>query len=123
MPMEDDEQEDQAYSESESDKDDKKNKKDVFKAAKLNPVLYEDSQTKKERRMQLLAKKKASHSDYVNELRREIYDLPEEVHLGGMSTQRTRFMREQEQIERFELENFKRMQFTKSEIKDMRRRQ
>lgn len=88
----------------------------------MNPVLFEDSQTKKDRRMQLLAKKRASNSDYVNELRREVYDLPEEVHLGGMASQRTRFMREQEQIERLEQENFKRMSFNKKEIKDMRKR-
>jgi hypothetical protein len=59
----------------------------------------------------------------VSELRKEIYDLPEEVHMGGMATQRTRFNREQEQIERLEQENFKRMNFTKKEIKELRLRQ
>jgi len=40
--------------ESESDdEDDAPTKKDVFKAAKLNPVLYEDKETKKQRRKEL----------------------------------------------------------------------
>ena len=59
----------------------------------------------------------------MSELRRELYDLPEEVHLGGMATQRTRFAREQEQLERLEQEHMKRAQFTKREMKEMRRRQ
>lgn len=67
-----------------------------------------------------MQKKKASRSDYVNELRREIQDLPDEVHLGGMTSQKSRFLKEQDQIERLELENFKRMNFTKKEMKDMR---
>lgn len=88
----------------------------------MNPVLYEDKETKKKRREELLSRKKASKSEYVNELRREIYDLPDEVHLGGMASQKTRYSKEQEQIERLELENFKRMNFTKKEVKDMRGR-
>ena len=63
------------------------------------------------------------HSDYVNELRREIYDLPEEVHLGGMSSQRTRFAQEQEQLDKLEkLEHMKRVQLAKVEVKQMRKR-
>jgi hypothetical protein len=98
-------------------------KPQVFKAAKLNPVLYEDKETKKARRQELFSKKNALRSDYVNELRREIYDLPEEVHLGGMSSQRTRFGREQEQLEKLEQEHMKRVQLTKVEVKQMRKRQ
>lgn len=60
----------------------------------MNPVMFEDRETKKQRRNELFTKKNAARSDYVSELRREIYDLPEEVHLGGMSEQRSRFARE-----------------------------
>ena len=77
-------------------------KPEVFKAAKLNPVLYEDKETKRARRQELFSKKNVLRSDYVAELRRELYDLPEEVHLGGMSSQRTRFAREQDQLEKLE---------------------
>ena len=92
---------------SEDSEDGKKKGKDakkpeVFKAAKLNPVLYEDKETKRARRQELFSKKNALRSDYVAELRRELYDLPEEVHLGGMSSQRTRFAREQDQLEKLE---------------------
>ncbi len=37
-----------------------------------------------------------------------------------MTSQKSRFLKEQDQIERLELENFKRINFTKKEIKDMR---
>ena len=74
----------------ESDTSDKKKgkpkKPEVFKAAKMNPVMYEDKDTKRQRRQELFSKKNALRSDYVNELRREVYDLPEEVHLGGMTS-------------------------------------
>ena len=65
-------------------------------------MLYEDKETKRARRQELFSKKNALRSDYVAELRRELYDLPEEVHLGGMSSQRTRFAREQDQLEKLE---------------------
>lgn len=109
-------------SNSEEKEDQKAGKKQVFKAAKMNPVLYEDKETKKQRREELFQKKKASRSDYVNELRREVYDLPEEVHLGGMASQKSRYSKEQDQIEKIELENFKRMNFNKKEVKEMRSR-
>jgi hypothetical protein len=68
--------------ESDSEKEDKK--KGVFKAAKLNPVLYEDKDTKRQRREMLQQKKKAARSEYLNEVRREMADMPEEMHeLGG----------------------------------------
>jgi hypothetical protein len=50
----------------------------------------------------MIQKTKANRSEYVNELRREIYELPEEIHGGGTTSQRTRFSKEQEQIERLE---------------------
>ena len=85
------EDEDESEMSEESEEDRKKAEKgakkpEVFRAAKMNPVLYEDRETKKQRRQELFSKKNALRSDYVNELRREIYDLPEEVHLGGMSS-------------------------------------
>jgi hypothetical protein len=57
----------------------------VFRASKLNPVMYEDKETKKQRRDELFQRKRTGRSDYVNELRREMLDLPDEVHLGGMA--------------------------------------
>lgn len=73
------------YSDSEDDGA-KGKKPQVFKAAKMNPLAFEDKDTKKKRREELIQKTRANRSDYVNELRREIYDLPEEVHLGGMTS-------------------------------------
>ena len=68
----------------EDEESEKEDKKQVFKAAKLNPVLYEDKDTKKQRREMLQQKKKAARSEYLNEVRREMADMPEEMHeLGG----------------------------------------
>ncbi len=68
------------------DEEEKVKSSGVFKAAKLNPVYFEDKETKKARRDEIYQKKKASRSEYVNELRNEIFDRPDEVHLGGMAS-------------------------------------
>lgn len=105
--------------ESESDKEDKK--PGVFRAAKLNPVLYEDKDTKRQRREMLQQKKKAARSEYLNEVRREMADMPEEMHeMGGQ--QKSRFAKEEDMMERLEQENMKRIQFTKKEMKERRAR-
>jgi hypothetical protein len=106
--------------ESDSEKEDKK--KGVFKAAKLNPVLYEDKDTKRQRREMLQQKKKAARSEYLNEVRREMADMPEEMHeLGGQ--QKSRYAKEEDMMERLEQENMKRIQFTKKEMKERRAKQ
>jgi hypothetical protein len=109
--------------EAEDDSDSHSNdKKKVFKAAKMNPVLYEDKDTKKQRREMLQQKKKASRSEYLNEVRRELADMPEEMHeMGGQ--QKSRYAKEEELMERLEQENMKRIQFTKKEIKERRAKQ
>ena len=91
----------------------------MFKAAKLNPVHYEDSQTKKQRREELQQKKKMSKSQYIDELRKEMYDEPEEVHMGAIH-KKTKINKEQDMIEQMEQEHFKRMQFSKKEMKKMK---
>ncbi len=88
----------------------------------MNPVLYEDKDTKRERREMLQQKKKAARSEYLTEVRRELADLPEEMHeLGGQ--QKSRYAKEEDMMERLEQENMKRIQFTKKELKDRRARQ
>ena len=76
-------------------------------------MYYEDADSKREKRKEVHERGKMANSSYVNELRRELYDQPEEVHLGGMATQKTKFMKELDQIEKLELENMKRMNFSK----------
>lgn len=106
----------------EDEESEKEDKKQVFKAAKLNPVLYEDKDTKKQRREMLQQKKKAARSEYLNEVRREMADMPEEMHeLGGQ--QKSRYAKEEDMMERLEQENMKRIQFTKKEMKERRARQ
>lgn len=49
--------------------------------------------------------------------------MPDEVHLGGMSANKTKFIREMETLEKLEQEHFKRISFSKQEMKDMRRKE
>ena len=63
----------------------------MYKASKLNPVYFEDKGTKKQRRDELFSKKKLAKSEYVETLRKEMYDEPEEIHLGGMLNKKTKF--------------------------------
>lgn len=65
---------------SESEQEEQKDIKKIYKAAKLNPVFYEDKSTKKARREELQSKKRLSNTGYVEELKKELYDLPEELH-------------------------------------------
>jgi len=61
--------------------------------------------------------KKLSKSDYLTELRREMADEPEQVHLGGLLSKKSKFMREQEELETLEQEHFSRKSLTKAERK------
>ncbi len=70
--------------------------------------MYEDKDTKKQRRDQLFQRKKASRSEYLNEIRREILDMPEELHELG-NAQKSRYAREEDMIERMEQEHLKRI--------------
>jgi hypothetical protein len=56
----------------------------------------------------------------VETLRREIYEEPEEIHLGGALDKKSKFSREMDQIEKLEQEHFKRMSFSKKEMNKIR---
>lgn len=92
----------------------------IFKAAKSNPVFYEDKQTKNARREQERQKKKMSGSNYIEELRKELAEEPEELHLG--LKRKTKYARQQDELEELEQLNFKRLAQTKKELKLGRRR-
>ena len=76
--------------------------KQIYKVSKLNPVYYEDKHTKKARRDEDQQKKKMGKSEYVEQLRREVYDEPEEVHLGGMMNKKTKFSQQMQMMEDME---------------------
>jgi hypothetical protein len=50
-------------------------------------------------------------SDYIDELRKEILEEPEEVHLG--LKRKSKFAKEQDDLEDLEQSNFKRLAMTK----------
>ena len=78
---------------SEEEKAEKK-KPEVYKAPMMNPVFLNDKQSKRQEQLDKFKKKKASRSEYVDELRKEMYDLPEE-RSGFIDTgSRKAFMRE-----------------------------
>jgi hypothetical protein len=100
---------------SSEDNKESSNSKKVFKAAKANPVFYEDKQTKKARRETERQKKKMAGTNYIDELRKEMAGEPEELHLG--IKRKTKFGRQQDELEELEQLNFKRLAMTKKEVK------
>jgi len=86
----------------------------------LNPVYFDDRDTKRMEREEKFKRKKASRSEYVEELRKEMYDLPEE-RTGLIQTgSRQAFLREEKQLEDTEMEHYKRKQLTAADKKKWR---
>eukprot|EP00347_Sterkiella_histriomuscorum_P015215 403357875 len=98
-------------------------KKQIYKASKMNPVFFDDKKTRKTKRDEEAHKRKMANSDYVEQIRKEIYDEPEEVHLGGMLNKKSKFAKEMEQMESLEQEHFKRMSFSKKELKNIKQQE
>ena len=65
--------------------------KNKYKAPKSNPVYFQDPSAKKDAQKETYQKKKAAKSEYLDELRREMYDEPEEVQMGGFSQKKSKF--------------------------------
>lgn len=76
---------------------------------------------KKQAREEKFQRKKMSRSDYLQELRREMADEPEEVHMG--LKKKGKFIREMEELEEEELTHFKRKSYTKQEMKTLKRKE
>lgn len=73
---------------SDSDSDDDQ----VYKAPRHHAVVYEDKADKKARQKEAYEKKKMSKSSIVQEMRRELADEPEEVHMGlGKKTKASKY--------------------------------
>lgn len=116
-----DEKEDDAEEEEESEEEEKDLSKQKFKAAKSNPVYYEDKMSKKAIRDEEFQKKKVGRSEYLDELRREMTDMPEEIHMG--LKKKDKFIRELDELEALEAEHFKRKSFTKKEMKLIKKKE
>lgn len=74
----------------------------VFRPSKINPVFYEDKASRKLKRDDATSKRKMAKTDYIETLRKEIYEEPEEVHLGGMTNKKSAFMRQMDTMESLE---------------------
>ncbi len=83
-------------------------------------MFYEDKQSRKVKRDDVNSKRKMAKTDYIETLRKEIYEEPEEVHLGGMTNKKSAFMRQMATMESLEQEHFKRLSLSKSELKAIR---
>uniref|UniRef100_A0A7S3FWS7 Uncharacterized protein n=1 Tax=Strombidium rassoulzadegani TaxID=1082188 RepID=A0A7S3FWS7_9SPIT len=95
--------------------------KGVYKASKLNPIMYEDKGTKKAAqrliREDKFSRNKLSRSSYMQMLRDEVDDKPEEV-VGGAGLQRkSAYMKEMENLEKVENMYFTRMNMSKAQKK------
>ncbi len=83
-------------------------------------MFYEDKQSRKVKRDDVNSKRKMAKTDYIETLRKEIYEEPEEVHLGGMTNKKSAFMRQMATMESLEQEHFKRLSLSKAELKAIR---
>ena len=97
-----------------------KTEKDVYKPAKLNPIMYQDQiekRSKKIQREESHAKDKLSKHNYIQMLKEEMDDRPEEVMGAFGQGKKTQYMKDMETLEKVELQNFSRMQMTKAQKK------
>ena len=124
-----DEEEEEPESESDIEEDEgalkpqKKQRKDssdeeaaskpgVYKANKMNPMLYSDGVSKMAKKIQQKgehAKHQLNKTNYIKMLREDAYDGPEEVAGRAGLGAKTKYMKEMEELERVENENFTRM--------------
>ena len=100
-----------------------KPKKGVYQAKKMNPIIYKDTvdkTTKKIQREETHAKHKLNKSNYIQMIKEEMDDKPEEV-VGSMGMgKKTAYMKEMEMLEKVETQNFTRMNMTKAQKKYQR---
>lgn len=80
--------------------------KDVYKPAKLNPIMYQDQvekRSKKIQREESHAKNKLSKHNYIQMLKEEMDDRPEEVMGAFGQSKKTQYMKDMETLEKVEL--------------------
>lgn len=101
-------------------KDGDKAEKDIYKPAKLNPIMYQDQvekRTKKIQREETHSKSKLSKHNYIQMLKEEMDDRPEEVMGAFGQGKKTQYIKDMETLEKVELQNFTRMTMTKAQKK------
>lgn len=108
----------------ESDPKKKKDKPELFRANKMNPMLYsdkQDRQAKRSKREEKHEQARLSKNSYYQDLREDYDERPEEVHaLGGMR-KKSQYIKDLEKLEEVEGQTFSRMQWNK-ESKKMHKR-
>lgn len=95
--------------------------KDVYRAPKLTAVDYEDKKDKKKRQKAEFQRKRLAKTDFVDEMKRELGDEPEEVFMGGV-TKKTKAAKFMDALEREEMEAFRRVTMTKKEKRALHNR-
>ena len=101
-------------------KGDDKDGSEVYKPAKLNPIMYQDQvekRSKKIQREESHTKDRLSKHNYIQMLKEEMDDRPEEVMGAFGQTKKTQYMKDMETLEKVELQNFTRMNMTKAQKK------
>lgn len=106
-----------------SDSEKPAGKKGVYKANKMNPIMYKDTvnkASKKIQREETQQKHKLNKSNYIQMLKEEMDQKPEEV-VGAIGMgKKTAYMKEMEMLEKVETQNFTRMNMTKAQKKYQR---
>lgn len=126
IPVQDEEESDKASDDDISDDDSSVEVKkpslekssNVYKAPKTTAVVYDDKSVKKSQQKEDYDRRKMSKTALVQELRREMADEPEEVHMGlGRKTKTSKY---EDALEQLEQSQFKRVQMTKKEMRAIR---
>lgn len=106
---------------SSEESDEEESKPGVYKAPKLNAVVYEDKNDKKARMKDTYERKKLGKSGLMQEMMKEMADEPEEVYMGA--NKKSKSNKYADLVEENEVENFTRYQMTNKQKKAMRYRQ
>jgi len=92
----------------------------IYRAPKMTSVAFDDKADKKAKQKEAYEKKKMGKSALMAEMRREMMDEPEEIHMGvGRKTKASKY---EDMLEDMEVENFRRFSHTKKEKKAMKQR-
>lgn len=93
---------------------------ETYKAVKFNPVSMVDKKSKSEKQ-RARDQKRMTRVDLVRELKHDLLGMPEEVHYGIASGNR-KLVEEEQADEKLEMEYYKRISYTKKELKEKEKR-
>lgn len=102
------------------DEEDEDPENQIYKAVKFNPIAMVDKK-KKQQKQKEKDSKRMNRVDLVRELKNDLLELPEEVNYGIASGNK-RILEEEQADEELEMKYFKRLSYSKKELKEKEKR-